>query len=270
MKRAGARAYFVAGRKNYLGGGLFRKAWAIDSVSEVRDFQQIGELQADLVYDKGGFTRRDVLVVTDPKLNPVLADKTLMYRRFGRLQPQTEICVNKTELSAAMEQMPGEMVVVKNPWGSGGRQVYVGKKGDVRIPADERYPLLVQEFIDMSDGVPGMIEGPHDVRVLVAGGTMIGGTLRWPQAGNLRANVAQGGGQRLLDQAEIPDELRAIVREIDAELEDLPRYYSIDFARGKTGWKMIELNNKPGLFPEAIGPLARTYMDSLARYLVSL
>jgi glutathione synthase/RimK-type ligase-like ATP-grasp enzyme len=138
------------------------------------------------------------------------------------------------------------------------------------VPADETYPLLVQEFIDMSDGIPGIAEGPHDVRVLMTGHTIIGATLRQPAPGRLHSNVSQGGTERLLSYDEIPAELREIAIKIDGELDDFPRYYAIDFARGKQGWVLIEINKKPGLFREANGPLARTFMDSLAAYLIAL
>src|SRR6266403_996757 len=68
MKRAGAQAYFVTGNENYLGDGRFAKAWTINGVSEVKDFEEVGEITADVVFDKGGFEGRDVTVVTDQRL----------------------------------------------------------------------------------------------------------------------------------------------------------------------------------------------------------
>jgi len=82
--------------------------------------------------------------------------------------------------------------------------------------------------------------------------------------------VSQGASEKLLSYDQIPAEVRDLALEIDRQLEDLPRYYSIDFSKGKQGWKLIELNNEPGLFRESNGPLARGFMDALAQYLVGL
>jgi hypothetical protein len=270
MKRAGARAYFVTGNDSYLGKGRFARAWNIDKVSEVADFQPVGEITADVVFDKGGFGGEDVVVVTDKRLRPILDDKADTYERFGEYQPKTVVCSNKEELERAMEDMPGTMVAVKSPWGSGGSRVYIGKKGAVEVPAEEIYPLLVQEFVDMSDGIPGIAPGHHDLRLLIAGGKILGATLRQPAKGSFYANVSRGGSERLLSYDEIPAEVREMARTIDGQLPNLPRYYAIDFAKGKQGWILMELNNKPGLFRESNGPLARGFMRALAEYLVEL
>ncbi|HEX3081783.1 MAG TPA: hypothetical protein VHQ86_00875 [Candidatus Saccharimonadia bacterium] len=269
MKRAGMQAYFVAGNDSYLGAGRFSRAWDIDAVREVPEFRPVGEVVADLVFDKADFAGRDVPVVTDQKVREA-CNKAETYRRFGKYQPETVLCADEDQLQAAIRQMPGDMVVVKNPAGSGGKRVYIDKKASIQIPSDETYPLLVQEFIDMTDGVPGIVDGPHDLRVLIAGGTITGGTLRQPMAGKLHANTGQGGSLRLLAAEEIPEEVRHLALAIDKEFDGVPRYYSTDFARGKNGWRLIELNTKPGLYYKTEGSLADQHMQNFVNYIMSL
>jgi glutathione synthase/RimK-type ligase-like ATP-grasp enzyme len=270
IKRAGAEAYFVTDNASYLGGGKFERAWTIKKVSEVADFQVVGPVTVDVLFNKGGFESTDLPVVTDERLFPALGDKTGMYKRFGRFQPKSVVVQGDTELADALHQMPGELAVIKNPVSNGGRQVYIGKKAELKLPQGENFPLLVQEFVDMRDGLPGLAAGVHDVRVLITGGKIIGATLRVPPAGSLYANVSKGAAERLLSVEEIPAEVRAIVAQIDAQLEDLPRYYAADFAKGKQGWVLMELNMRPGLFRENTGPLARGFADALAEYLTGL
>jgi glutathione synthase/RimK-type ligase-like ATP-grasp enzyme len=271
IKQAGARAYFVTGNDSYLGDGRFAQAWDIDKVSEVRDFRPVGEVTADLVFNKGGFEGSGVAIVTDPRLDPIINDKVAVYARFGKYQPKSVVCANFAEIERALGDMPGEMVVVKNPLSSGGRQVYIAKKTELVIPEDETYPLLVQEFVDMSEGVPGLAKGVHDVRVLMTGPKIIGATLRQPQPGKLHANVSLGGSERFLSVDEIPAEVRGMAAAIDSELPDVPRYYAIDFARGKQGWRLIELNVRPGLnHRDNVGPLADEIRQGVAEYLVGL
>lgn len=269
MMRAGANAYFVTDNESYLGKGRFSRAWAIDEVSEVSDFREVGEIQADIVFEKGGFTGRDVPIVTDPRLYPINS-KAAIYEKFAQYQPLTVTCKNAGEVAAAIAAMPGDIVVVKNPEGAGGRSVYIGQKSELSVPDSETYPLLVQEFIDMSDGVAGLADGVHDVRVLMTGSEIIGATLRTPAPGSLYANVSKGGTERLLSVEEIPAEVRDMARAIDGQIEDVPRYYAIDFARGKQGWKLVELNVKPGLFRADNGPLAAEFQRRVAEYIVGL
>lgn len=270
MKQAGANAYFVTDNDSYEGGGVFRHAYSIDAVSEVADFTDIGQIKADVVFEKGGFEGRDVPIVTDPRLYPLISDKTAIYQKFHHYQPKSVICTDLPAVQAAIADMPGEMVVVKNPVSAGGRQVYIGRKGEIEVPTSETYPLMVQEFVDMSDGIPGITPGVHDLRVLLTGNVIIGATMRIPPAGSLHANVSKGATEYLLSVDEIPTEVQAMALEIDNQLEDLPRYYAIDFARGKRGWVLIELNTRPGLFRASTGPQAVDFQRMVAEYMVAL
>jgi glutathione synthase/RimK-type ligase-like ATP-grasp enzyme len=269
IKRAGAEAYFVTDNETYLGQGRFSRAYTINKVSEVKDFKDVGEIQADLVFEKGGFLGRDITIVTDPRLYPLISDKGAIYEKFSKFQPKTVVCSDAESVAMAIAAMPGEMVVVKNPVSSGGRQVYIGTKSEIVVPSSETYPLLVQEFIDMSDGIPGITNGVHDVRVLLIGNEIIGATLRIPPAGSLYANVSKGAVEHLLAPHEIPNDVVRMAQEIDSQMDDLPRYYAIDFARGKHGWVLVEINTRPGLFRQNTGPLAQEFQRKAAEYIVS-
>ncbi len=270
MKDAGADVYFVTGNDSYLGNGRFSQAYSIDQVCEVSDFTPVGEIQADIVYDKGGFEGQDVIVVTDHRLRPVISDKAETYRVFGKFQPLTIVCNSREALQEVFNRMGDGMIVVKNPVSSGGKQVYMGTKNTIQIPEHETFPLIVQEFIDMSDGIPGLAKGVHDVRVLIAGGDVIGATLREPADGSLYANVSKGGSERLLTVGQIPAELIPIAKEIDTVLGDYPRYYAADFALGKNGWKLVELNYKPGLFRMNTDANAPEIIHRFAKYMAQL
>ncbi|HEX3081784.1 MAG TPA: hypothetical protein VHQ86_00880 [Candidatus Saccharimonadia bacterium] len=271
MKRAGAKAFFVTGNDTYLGDGRFSRAWTIDKVSEVENFEEVGEIKADLVYNKGGFEGSGVTIVTDPRLEPVIGNKAVIYEKFSQYQPKSVVCNSAEEVAAAIAAMPGDMVVVKNPVSSAGRQVYIGKKDELKVPEHETYPLLVQEFLDMSDGAPGLAEGIHDLRILLTGSKIIGATLREPAPGKLHANVSQGGSERFLRAGDIPAEVRDMAVDIDSQIEDLPRYYAIDFERGKQGWRLMELNARPGLnHSDNVGPIADEMRTSLIEYLMGL
>src|SRR5688572_25896293 len=65
LKAGGAKAYFVT-HGGYAGKGVFTTAYRANSQQPVEAFEQVSDVKADLVFDKGGFTSEDVMV-----LNPV-------------------------------------------------------------------------------------------------------------------------------------------------------------------------------------------------------
>lgn len=270
IKARGARAFFATDSSTYRGDGKFSMAYGTDEKCAVKDFQRFENVTAGLVFEKGGFAASDVMVLNPPFVAGITASKAETYRHFAKYQPKSVICADEAQLKQAFSDMPGELIVVKEPESNGGRAVQIGPKDEVWETKPEVYPLIVQEFIDTSVGVPGYVEGIHDVRVKIGGGKIFGGMIRTPAPGEYRANLAQGGSVRHLLPDEIPAEALALAREIDCFFEKYPRYYAIDFANTANGWKLIELNAKPGLSPSSVSPQAARVIDELAQYLIDL
>lgn len=271
IKARGAQAYFATDPSTYLGNGKFSAVYAIgDEKRQVKDFDRLENVTAGLVFEKGGFAADDVMVLNPPFVSGITASKAETYRHFAKYQPKSVICANEAELKRAFDEIPGELIVVKEPESNGGRAVQIGPKSEVWETRPAVYPLIVQEFIDTSVGVPGYVEGIHDVRVKIGGGKIFGGMIRQPAPGEYRANLAQGGSVRHLFPDEIPEEALTLAKEIDCFFERYPRYYAIDFANTANGWKLIELNAKPGLSPASVSPQAARVIDELAEYLIEL
>jgi glutathione synthase/RimK-type ligase-like ATP-grasp enzyme len=222
------------------------------------------------VYDRGGFIGRDVLTINPPILTKIASSKIEMYEYFSDLQPFSLIGKNKKQVLKAAQRLPGDKVVVKEPEGSGGNEVYIGKKKEVLAELPDTYPLLVQEFLDTSDGVPGQVEGVHDVRIALCGDEIISYYARTASEGKLHANVAQGGSVTYFDLATVPEELLEKVRIIDSLFDGQPRYYSLDFMNTPKGWVLVELNSYLGLMPASDGPKAQQTLAKLANYLTDV
>jgi glutathione synthase/RimK-type ligase-like ATP-grasp enzyme len=234
-------------------------------------------VKVDLIFDKGGFNGQDIMVLNPSFVHQIAASKLETYRHFGKYQPKTVLCASREETVKAAAEMPGDLIVVKEPdeyvngtSSNGGKFVYIGSREKVLAELPERYPVMVQEFVDTSIGIENLADGVHDVRVEIGGGEIWGGTLRMPAPGELKANVAQGGTRRRLFADEIPAEAKKIALEIDHYFAKYPRHYSIDFAHTTHGWKLIELNNNPGLSPIDLSPQAKYITEKLADYLTTL
>ena len=269
LKARGLQAYFVTDNNSYLGYGLFRTAYTTDTKTTIEGLTLHNNVQVDLVFDRGGFIGRDVATINPAILQKIGMNKIEMYKHFADLQPDSVVCEKKTEVKAAFSAIDGDKVVVKEPEGCGGKQVYIGPKDKVLRQIPESFPVLVQEFLDTSAGIPGYISGVHDVRISICGGEFIGFYVRSAKAGSYHSNVSRGGKMVFYDVEQIPPAVAEAARTVDAYFKDFPRYYAVDFMFTPKGWKMLELNPYLALLPATDGPRAEQTLNKLADYLAA-
>jgi glutathione synthase/RimK-type ligase-like ATP-grasp enzyme len=269
LKARGVEAYLATDNNTYRGYGEFDVAYVLNKKTTVDNLERVENVHVDLVFDRGRFIGRDVLIINPPILTKIAMSKIEMYEYFTDLQPYSIVGKTKKQAIKAADKIPGKKIVVKEPEGSGGNEVYIGEKEEVLAELPNHYPVLVQEFLDTSAGVPDQVEGVHDVRLALCGGEIISYYVRSARDGELHANVAQGGRIVYFDVSEAPAELIEAVRLIDGLFADLPRYYSLDFMNTSKGWKLVELNSYLGLMPADDSPQARQTLDKLADYLVT-
>ena len=270
IKNEGANAYFVSGMDTYLGNGNFSEAFTVDAKVAFEQFTKTGPIHADVVFEKGDFNATDTCVLNPIKVARITENKAETTKLFGKFQVPTIVCENEQKLDNAFASIVGDKIVVKKPVSHSGTDVTIGLKSEVRALVGSDYPYIVQEFMDTSAGIPGIAKGMHDFRIYMLGGTPIACSVREPKAGEYRANTGQGGTETHFEATRIPDELLAMMREIDRQFARYNRYYSIDFARTQQGWRLIELNSKPGLDPVKNSPIISHITNSLARYLVAI
>lgn len=268
LKERGVGAYLASDNNTYRGFGVFDVVYTLDTLDgNVTDLRPIENVHIDLVFDRGRFIGRDVLMINPPILTKIAMSKIEMYEYFADFQPYSVVGNTKQQVEHAAEKIPGDKVVVKEPEGSGGNQVYIGEKEKVLAKLPDHYPLLLQEFLDTSQGIPGQVEGVHDARLGICGGEIISYFVRSAKEGRLLANVAQGGDSIYLDVKKVPPELAKVAKLIDGLFAEHPRYYSLDFMNTQKGWKLVELNSYLGLMQRSHGPKARYAGDKLADYL---
>lgn len=268
LKAKGIQAYFVTDNNSYRGYGMFDIAYTTDSKTAISKLTPVRNVQIDLVFDRGGFIGRDVATINPSIMQKIGMNKIEMYKYFSALQPRSIVCHTKRDVVAAFDEIRGERIVVKEPEGCGGKEVYIGLKPTVLAQLPERFPLLVQEFLDTSGGIPGYVNGVHDVRLSICGGEIIGFYVRSAKKGSYHSNVSQGGEMVFFDTAHIPNEVKHTAHSVDSFFSKLPRYYAVDFMRTPVGWKMLELNPYLALLPVSEGVEAQKTLDKLVEYLM--
>jgi hypothetical protein len=270
LRHKGVEVYFATDNNTYKGYGTFATVYTLEQGGTVGDLKPVSNVHVDVVFDRGGFIGRDVAMINPSIITKIAQSKIEMYEYFAELQPFSIVSHSKDEVAAVADELGGDKIVVKEPEGSGGNEVYIGTKEEVleEMP-DDHFPVLVQEFLDTSVGVPGQIKGPHDVRVALCGSEVISYYVRQPEDGKLHANVAQGGKMLYFDVDEVPAELTKVVRAIDDLFIEHPRYYSLDFMHTPKGWKLVEINSYLGLMPRSDGSQAVKTLEKLSSYLAA-
>jgi hypothetical protein len=241
----------VRGKESFLGNMRFRNWWEFSGT----DLQKRkGIFSADIIYMKG---QKITVGPTDKVLNhPDLADicynKFTTFTYFGEYMKPTYL-ITKNNYADVLSKIATQKVVLKPLFGSEGKGIHIVDKKDFLpslLPPKTDY--FAQEFIDGKEGIPGIIKGNHDLRLIIFNGEVKQAFLRTPQKGSSLANVAQGGNLTYVKLQQLPQSSVAIVKAIDKKfLSYTPRLYTVDlmFEKGKP--YLIELNEQPGLpYPE--------------------
>lgn len=269
IAEAGGRFAMVRGADTYRSGMTFSGGWLLENGRWAR---VDGALSCDVIFNKGVTLRPTphANVVTSPAFDALCNDKAAVCALFPSLFPLSITVRNDAEKSAALARLPSAMAVLKPLDGWGGRDVFIGPKAEAERAAVP-YPALVQEFIDTRGGIPGLVQGAHDFRILMLESEPLVTYAKIPAPGRLVANWTIGGRSQLIPVSDRPPEAMALVEPVDRALRDYPRrLYSIDCGRDVSGrWLLIELNAHPGMMTEEeLGPEADGYFRRLARFLV--
>lgn len=266
VEAKGAKLFFISTQDTYLGNGKFSQSWQFQNGQIVES----GQIQAELVFNKSFFKADGkVKVFNCEHVDEVCTNKWLTYQLFQQFCPLTFLVHNTQELQTSLQQITTELVVYKPIDGGEGRNVFIQPKIQP-LPSEYPFPFLVQEFLDSSQGIPGIIEGMHDFRVAVVDGKVAYSYYRTPPQGSYLANVARGGRYALVPEEKIPTEVMELVRNIDQNFAQCHhRFYGVDVAFTPNGIKIIEMNSKLGLLPNRDGEVFQQLKEELAEIFVT-
>jgi hypothetical protein len=252
----------------YLGKNRFSRGWTFRDGA----FRETSKpFVVDIIYNKGYFKPdAEAVVLNVPELDTICTDKWVTCAEFGDLCPRTKLVRNEEELAKAAEELgPGDLIA-KPVDGHEGKGIVKGSAAEMR-GMKLSFPLLLQEFLDSSAGIPGLIDGIHDFRMIVVRGELILSYVRTPKPGGFLANVSQGGAEIPVALDKIPAGARDILKIVESKLARFPdRVYCLDvvFARGR--WYIMELNSKPALSPGTWGPNYLRFQERLTDVLMGV
>lgn len=265
----GARFCIVRGISSFRGGNRFEGYWEFDGATFARKEDPI---DLDLVYDKGYFVGdASSKLLNDAEMNLICTDKRETIRLFPALSPKTTEAKDRATLERIMRQWPWPMAVAKPVDGAEAKGVVIGSPAEV-LAAEHEFPVIVQQYIDTSGGIPGIIDGVGDLRTILVDGEIALTYARSAKPGTLISNVSKGGKEIEVLPENRPKEAMDIAFAVDRTFRPMSahRVFCVDCARDADGkWYVIELNSKPGLSTRDYGVSYPRYQDLLMDALVS-
>lgn len=239
--------HFSRGADTYSGNMRFTSYYAF----------QNGELifvpqpyQADSIFLKGYSIKVSPTdhVLNNPTLGNICRNKLETYHLFREyMAPTYEITTENYQ--SVLDHLVTELVVIKPIYGSEGKGIQVLKKNTFHPDLlDKNVRYFAQQFVDSSGGIPGILTGLHDMRIILFNNTVKNSFIRQPKEGSFLANIAQGGSFTHLPVDKIPASAMELVRQIDAHFTHYtPRFYAVDLMYEQEKPYLVELNDQPGM-----------------------
>lgn len=197
-----------------------------------------------------------VSMANHPLIDEFCWDKTIIAEALGEHCPKTFLVNTGAGLSTVLPEIKSDKVVIKPRYGSLGNQVIITEKDNLPGLIDKN--TIVQEYIDTTKGIKGIVNGVHDMRLVMINGKLDHAHIRMPRKGLLTANIALGGKKFFIENKMVPKKAKAIAKKVDKLLKNFyPRIYSVDFVFNEKGIPyIVECNSQPMIDKYAFGKYA--------------
>ncbi|HBB37338.1 MAG: Prokaryotic glutathione synthetase, ATP-grasp domain family [Candidatus Moranbacteria bacterium GW2011_GWC1_45_18] len=249
---------------------IFKYAWIFESAGN--NWQRVRNIKPDFIYDKTKarpeiFYKKDLIGLDYPFINhleftKIVDNKYTNSLMFFRWSKKAWLAHNQKEMKKIIRSIKTSKIVLKPLRQSGGEGVQILNKADASKCPNFNQTHLLQEFIDSSEGVPGVVKGIHDLRLIMVNNELIYSLIRQPAKGSYLANLAQGGTVTFIPLNKVPRSVFPIINQAKKLFESFrPRIFSIDvmFDKKKKPW-VVELNSMPGLY---FSPKGNRYMEKM-------
>jgi glutathione synthase/RimK-type ligase-like ATP-grasp enzyme len=252
----------------------FKYAWTFDGGK----WQRTKNIRPDIIHDKTKSRlevhyfkeqlEKDFKIINDPEFT-LLADNkfysSLIFPKYFKRYYRIE---SRDDIRKIFEVTKSKYLVIKPFQGSGGEGVRIIQKNDLKNISPSR-KFIVQEFVDSSKGIKGLVKGFHDLRLVFIGNKLIYSYIRQPKKGSLLANLAQGGTMFIVEKKDLPKSVFPIIRDVlDVFRFYEPKVFTIDliFDKKQKPW-VVEFNTMPGMY---FSPDQKKWMDRMYGELIKV
>lgn len=248
---------FVFGKENYE-DGQFKSYWKFKQEELV---QNNHPFRPDLVVvqtrEHPHFKNR----VNNELLEGICRDKFKTSQTFPEYSKQT-IILNENA-KQEIKNFNTDLVTIKPRYGALGEDINFIKKDEFE---NHQYKgeYIAQEFIDSKEGIPGLVNQRHELRLFIFSGVIKAAYLRIPKQDSYLSNIAQGAIAKQINLFEIPETVIELKNIVDNKFMTVkPRLYTIDVMfENKKPW-IVELNDMPGMPDISVQPLTDTFLKAM-------
>jgi glutathione synthase/RimK-type ligase-like ATP-grasp enzyme len=241
---------------------FFKHAWVFGENG--RDWKRTSGIKPDLIFDKVKYNTYAYDMVekitegykffNNIEFTKIIDSKLCTSLLFPEWSKKSFLITSNKELGSVLRKIASKRVVVKPINLSGGDNVMIGTKEKIIKEIGEKKVIIknwiAQGFIDSSKGIPGIMEGTHDLRVVLINDKIIYAYYRRPANGSLLANLAQGGTMEIVDLDKLPQIIKPIISKASSLFSVFgSRIFTIDlmFDKKRRPW-IVELNSMPGMY----------------------
>jgi glutathione synthase/RimK-type ligase-like ATP-grasp enzyme len=250
----GHRAVIARG-SSYQQDGQFSSYFTYNEAEKT--YEHVKEpVTADLILNRDSENTipriEDCTILNHPDFDEICRDKVKTAEHLEEVSGVTRIVNSYAEAQEAFEAIPSDLIVMKPRFGEQAFGVYILERSKIDESLYEDWSdIIVQEFLDSSQGIPGLVEGVHEINIFAVNGTFAGARMKKPPEGELisSATGAVVGEVWGLHRDQIPDELWQETQKISEQFSEFrPQLFRADFVRNSDGrYKLIEINSRPGL-----------------------
>lgn len=247
--------YIASGKESYLGdlkfkNLLFYNGACFEKENIAMKMNAIFDRSGSMIFPPKNLDRK---VLNCSAFKILCNDKNAMHKLLACFMPKSFSIKNQSEFLEKLSKFKkNNLVVLKPAKGLGGKGIIIDLPEKIKeITLKDKTDYVLQEFIDTSKGIKGIVRGNHDLRVVIVDGKITLSHIRTPKKGSLLANVAQGGAIKELAVLKIPSRVLSVTKKIQKIIDKKFFYplYSIDFGINSNGKPFVfELNDQIG-FP---------------------
>ena len=258
----------VVRNDSYISSGYFSNFFVINSATSVTHHN--ATIKVDLILNRDQSNTipdiYDCPIINNMDFDILCTDKLQTYHKLPEHHPKTFL-VHSFEQFKALDV--GEMVVLKPNEGNCGGGIIIDKTDKIQENSISNWNnYIVQEFMDTSVGIDGIVDSAHDIRLILIKDKPVFCLVRTPPPGSLISNISIGGRGIEVDIEDLPTDLLALTEDITSKLDHMsPFFWSIDFANTPDGYKIIELNSHPGI---SSTNLTRVFTHALLQEIMEL
>lgn len=239
---------------------VFKKSWAfregkwkkIDkAVRPDLIFDKITSKRDYSLFDKKMHIQSKVKIFNNPLFRTIFDNKLTQYLVLGEFMAKSYLANNEEELKDLIKKIKSSKVVLKPFYGSGGFGIIIEEKEKVlKEKIKIGYPVLVQEFVKSTKGIPGFSKDREvsDLRMIFMNHKLVYALSRIAKIGSLFTNFHQGATAVLVSEKDIPMKAKKLAEKIVEKLSIFPEAnYSLDFIFSDSGKPvLVEMNTTPG------------------------